>query len=76
MLSCKNLAYLASDYLDHNVDGNLSWKIRLHLLMCSNCRRFIRHLKVTNHIAPKMIKSAESKTDAEAILLRIKHRTK
>ena len=74
MLSCKSVAHLASDYLDRHVDSNLNWKIRLHLLACSNCRRFIKHLKITTFVAPQMIKSAEPQIDADAILLRIKTR--
>ena len=74
MLSCKEVAHLASDYLDKHADGNVSWKIRLHLLACSNCRRFIRHLKITKYIAPKMIQTSGQDIDAEAIFLRIKER--
>jgi len=76
MLSCKEVAHLASDYLDKHAEGNVSWKIRLHLLACNNCRRFIRHLKITKYIAPKMIQTFEQDIDAEAVLLRIKERIK
>ena len=74
MLSCKQLAHLASDYLDQQLEGNLNWKIRLHLLACSNCRRFIRHLKITKAVAPTIIQGAAQDVDAEAVLQRIKAR--
>lgn len=74
MLSCKEVAHLASDYLDKHAEGNLNWKIRLHLLACSNCRRFMRHLKITKQVAPQLIQTADQSIDAEAVLLRIKER--
>jgi anti-sigma factor RsiW len=46
MLSCRDLAHQhASAYLD----GQLSWRtrtaVRLHLLLCQHCRRFIAQLR-------------------------------
>ena len=76
MLSCKQVATMASDYLDKNTDAKLQWKIRLHLMVCANCRRFIRHLKITQQVAPGMAQqSAEVNTvevDAEQILKRVR----
>lgn len=74
MLSCKAVAHLASDYLDRHADGNLNWRIRLHLLTCSNCRRFIRHLQITKSITSQMTQTSEQEVDAEAVLQRIKAR--
>ena len=53
MLSCKQVAKLASQYIDEDTSAPLKWKIRMHLLMCANCRRFIRHLKITQTLAKK-----------------------
>ncbi|WP_062060464.1 zf-HC2 domain-containing protein [Cellvibrio sp. OA-2007] len=69
MLSCKQVAALASDYLDRNsLDNNtqLKWQIRLHLLMCANCRRFVRHLKITQQVGAGITKHA-SPQDAEMV---------
>ncbi len=75
LLSCKDVAHLASDYLDKNAGNKLNWKIRLHLLMCSCCRRFMRHLKITQQIAPQLIKKSEHEMDAGFVLQHIKDRT-
>lgn len=69
MLSCKQVATIASDYLDNNSLGNntqLKWQIRLHLMMCANCRRFIRHLKITRQVSAGMVKKT-SIEDAEIV---------
>jgi|GEM_PF-246193 len=53
MLSCKQVASIASDYLDNNTP--LKWQVRLHLMMCSNCRRFVRHLKITQEVSTRTV---------------------
>ena len=61
MLSCKQVATVASDYLDNNnldINTPLKWQIRLHLLMCANCRRFVRHLKITRQVSAGMVKKS------------------
>lgn len=77
MLNCKEVSHLASDYLDHNIQGTLSWQIRLHLLACKCCRRFMRHLKITTQVVPQFVynHSQEEDVDVEALLTRIKERT-
>jgi hypothetical protein len=72
MLSCKDVTYLASDYLDKNMGGSLPWKIRMHLAACRCCRRFVKHLKITEVVAPQFIKNGAQPLDAEAILMHIK----
>lgn len=62
MLSCKQVAAIASDYLDNS--SPLKWQIRLHLLMCANCRRFVRHLKTTQQVGEKITLNGSAE-DAE-----------
>jgi hypothetical protein len=73
MLNCKQVATLASDYLDN--DTPLKWQIRLHLLMCENCRRFIRHLKITKEVSARMVIN-EPAEDAEIVWENLQARIK
>jgi hypothetical protein len=73
MLNCKQVATLASDYLDNNT--SLRWQIRLHLLMCANCRRFIRHLRITREVGARMAIN-EPGADAEAVWNKVQTRIK
>lgn len=78
MLNCKQVATIASDYLDNNyLDNNtqLKWQIRLHLLMCANCRRFVRHLKITQQVSAKIAMS-KSTEDAETVWKNLQARLK
>lgn len=73
LLTCQQVATLASDYLDQQADGKLSLKIRVHLMMCANCRRFMKHLKLTKEVVPQLVHNhGQTTVDAEAILKRIK----
>jgi hypothetical protein len=74
MLSCKQVATLASDYLDKSTSQTLNWKIRMHLLMCSHCRRFIKHLKITKQLTPK--NQLLDDKDVDVILEKIKQSAK
>lgn len=74
MLNCKQVASLASDYLDNNSTTKLNWKIRMHLMMCSHCRRFYRQLKITK-IVTRSVLSESSDDDVDELLQRIKEST-
>lgn len=74
-LSCQQVAKVASDYLDNQTNAKLNLKIRLHLMMCANCRRFIKHLGLTKNIAPQMVRGYHAPIDAEAVLKKIKERS-
>ena len=73
MLSCKQVATVASDYLDNNTP--LKWQIRLHLLMCANCRRFVRHLKITQQVSAGLTKKT-TQQDADLIWKTLQMRIK
>jgi hypothetical protein len=73
MLSCKQVANLASEYLDNNTP--LKWQIRLHLMMCANCRRFVKHLDITRKVSAGLTSektSIDAVIDAEKILHNVK----
>jgi predicted anti-sigma-YlaC factor YlaD len=75
MLSCKQVASLASQYLDKDTNTPLTWKIRVHLMMCANCRRFVRHLKITQSVTQK-IAITDPTTDAEKIWQELQQKIK
>lgn len=51
MLTCKTLAQRhASDYLDQKLTPRQHFGVRIHLLLCANCRRFLRQLHVVRSV--------------------------
>ncbi len=45
MLSCKEVAQLASESLDRSLTLQERLSMRLHLLVCKLCSRYVRQLK-------------------------------
>lgn len=50
MIKCSELTHNASAYLDGDLPRLTRWSIRLHLMMCENCRRFVRQLQLTGDL--------------------------
>ena len=46
MLKCHDIATQASDYLDRNQTLRQRLAVAVHLLICGNCKEFIRHLRL------------------------------
>ena len=51
MLTCKALTQQhASDYLDHALTSRSRLGVRVHLMLCRNCRQFLAQLKVVREL--------------------------
>lgn len=46
MKKCRDIHDLASELLAGDLSRSERLGIRLHLMMCSHCRRFVRHLEL------------------------------
>lgn len=44
MLKCDEVAAIASDFLDEDITLAQKAVFQLHLMYCTNCRRFVRQL--------------------------------
>lgn len=47
MFSCRHTTELASDHLEGALGGMVRLRFRLHLLICGNCRRYLRQIRAT-----------------------------
>ncbi|MAM70365.1 MAG: anti-sigma factor [Gammaproteobacteria bacterium] len=47
MLKCKEVAAKASDYIDSELSRGQAFSMALHLLMCGNCRRFVKYFRLS-----------------------------
>ena len=45
MMSCRELTELSSDYLEGRLSTSARLRVRLHLLMCNACRRYVAQLR-------------------------------
>lgn len=64
MLSCKELTEQASDYLDKQLPLSKKLQLKMHLLLCHHCRRYLKQLRTTIHVVkmrPKIISDEKAK---------------
>jgi len=71
MLKCRDVTAMASDYLDHNLTARDRWRIRLHLLICIQCRRFFDQLRRV--IAALRGRRVQDSAPSEALIERCEH---
>ena len=47
MLSCRDITRHANDYLEKDMTFVTRIKLKMHLLMCIHCRRYVKQLQTT-----------------------------
>ena len=50
MLMCRDLAEIASDYIDGELNGRQNLSVKMHLMMCKDCRTFIGNLRASTEL--------------------------
>jgi cytidine deaminase len=68
MLKCKDVAHLASDYVDENLPWHKAFGIRMHIMMCAHCRRFLRHFNTTIKVARAVDKQGTTETEVSDVM--------
>lgn len=54
MLKCVEIVALSSDYLDGQLRFSDGLSVRTHLAICRNCRRFVRHMRLSLRVLQQM----------------------
>lgn len=50
MLMCRDVVIAGSDYIDGNLGTKDKLSVGVHLVMCKNCRSFIKNLKASDQL--------------------------
>lgn len=59
MLKCKDLTEkYGNDYIDHALPFRKKIAIKMHLLMCRHCKRFIHQLTISKRVLANKLKSS------------------
>lgn len=66
MLTCRQLVERSSDFLDAQLSFHERLKVRAHLAMCHNCRRFIRQLRLSQTLLRRLPEQPIPELDALA----------
>jgi len=70
MLSCRDVASLATDYLDEALPLRRRIALRLHLAMCENCRRFMTNMRRL----PTLVSALPVRAEHDAIAYKVADR--
>ncbi len=74
MLTCRELVQTrASDYIDSQLNWRQRAGIRLHLLICDHCRRFIRQLELVRRILAHRPETPVTEADITTLAERLYH---
>jgi predicted anti-sigma-YlaC factor YlaD len=67
---CRDLAGIASDYIDGELTGRQNVSVKMHLMMCKDCRTFIGNLRASTNL----MKAHSSGKPDEELMRRIDER--
>ena len=70
MLMCRDLAVIASDYIDGELPVFQKMSVKMHLMMCRDCRTFIGNLRAST----ELMKAHSSGQADEELIRRIDER--
>lgn len=73
MLSCREVTRQADRYLEGGLTRGQRFAMRLHLMMCHHCRRYIRQLRALLQAIPSMHRRATDQ-EVEEIMGRLRTR--
>lgn len=73
MLSCREISKQADAFLDKEMPFGKRLQVRLHMMMCSGCNRFVNQMRVTRGLITSEAKgetaqSGDDTTDIDSIL--------
>jgi hypothetical protein len=74
MLQCRDVATLASEYIDHDLPWRKRLAVRMHLMMCDACSRCIRQLRHVIAVAKRVRPKSVSDENAARSLFRAARR--
>lgn len=77
MLSCRELSEQADAFLDKEMPFGKRMQVRLHMMMCSGCNRFVDQMRTTRDLITTESKSvsphdSDDQTDIDSILAEFK----
>jgi len=71
MLKCRDMLELGTAYLDDGLNRPELWAVRMHLLICPNCRAYIQKLKLTVNTVGELESYRTREGEVELILGRV-----
>ncbi len=71
MLKCRDLEQLSSDYIDNILPLHKRLSIKLHILLCVHCRRYLHYFKLTDEISHTVENNLIQTEKIDAVMIKI-----
>ena len=70
MLKCRDVLEQADAYLDQQLSGWQRLQFKLHILLCRNCRRYVKNLQLTQQVSQQMrlTQTSPSETELDSLM--------
>ncbi len=72
MITCQELTEAVTDYLEGHMSLGQRWGFRLHLMMCSACRRYLRQMELARVALAHLPVEPVSDTDRAKLMQRFR----
>lgn len=56
MLTCRDVSRLVSDKLERELPKLTRWRMRLHLLLCPQCKRYAQQVEFMHQVAADLFR--------------------
>ncbi|MGP4844508.1 anti-sigma factor family protein [Marinobacter sp. 1Y8] len=73
MLMCRDLAIVASDYIDGELSPGQRLSVKVHLMMCRHCRAFVNNLRNSATVLQKHSSQQVNEDYFRRVKLNISH---
>lgn len=67
MMRCHEASERASDLIDGNLSRSEAMRLRMHLLICKGCARFVRQMRATRYLTEVAGRTEEPESDADVL---------
>ncbi len=75
VITCKNIMETASDYLDESPGFLRMLALKIHLILCKHCRRYVRQIKLVSEATGRLSRIPEpADEEIDALLKRLQSR--
>jgi hypothetical protein len=68
MLTCRDVAESATDFMEQKLSSREWLQVRLHLLLCRFCRLYVRQLSATRDALRRLPRAMPSDEDVRSLL--------
>ncbi|KEI70303.1 zf-HC2 domain-containing protein [Endozoicomonas elysicola] len=71
MLKCRDIERMAGQLQDDELNWRQRFSMRMHLMMCHHCRRFVRQFAAIKKLAERSVSEQASDDEVQSVMDKI-----